>query len=96
MNDGNGFVFIRHSGDTTPSGFLALKSGNIREQRLAEVYPSHPTFVRLRQPTTFAGKCGLCPFQDLCGGSRSRMHALTGDAFGSDPTCVLNRLRALR
>jgi radical SAM protein with 4Fe4S-binding SPASM domain len=88
VNDGNGFVFISHTGEICPSGFLPLVCGNIREQRLAEVYRTHPTFLRLRQPASFAGKCGRCPFQQLCGGSRSRTHALTGNAFGSDPTCV--------
>jgi radical SAM protein with 4Fe4S-binding SPASM domain len=88
VNDGNGFVFISHTGDVCPSGFLPLACGNIRDQRLAEVYRSHPTFVRLRQPVTYVGKCGRCTFQDRCGGSRSRTYAMTGDAFGSDPTCV--------
>lgn len=88
VNDGNGFVFISHTGDICPSGFLPLVGGNIRNRRLAEVYRTDPTFVRLRQPATFDGKCGRCQYQVLCGGSRSRTHALTGDAFASDPTCV--------
>lgn len=88
VNDGNGFVFISHTGDVCPSGFLPLVCGNIRHRRLAEIYRTHPTFLRLRNPACYAGKCGRCPFQTLCGGSRSRTYALTGDAFGSDPTCV--------
>lgn len=88
VNDGNGFVFISHTGDICPSGFLPVVCGNVREQRVAEVYRDHPLFVRLRQPASFSGKCGRCEFNTICGGSRSRTHALTGDAFGSDPTCV--------
>jgi radical SAM protein with 4Fe4S-binding SPASM domain len=88
VNDGNGFVFVNHLGEVCPSGFLPLACGNIRDQRLSAIYRSHPTFVRLRQPAGYTGKCGRCPFQDRCGGSRSRTYALTGDAFGSDPTCV--------
>jgi len=88
VNDGNGFVFISHTGDICPSGFLPLVCGNVRTQRLSAIYRHHPTFVRLRQPAHFTGKCGRCEFQTICGGSRSRTYALTGDPFGSDPTCV--------
>jgi radical SAM protein len=88
VNDGNGFVFIGHTGEICPSGFLPIVCGNIREQRLADVYRTNPVFRRLRRPTTFTGKCARCDFNHLCGGSRSRTYALTGDAFGSDPTCV--------
>ena len=88
VNDGNGFVFISHTGDICPSGFLPLVCGNVRQDDLATVYRDHPTFRRLRLPDELTGKCGRCPFNRGCGGSRSRTHALTGDAFGSDPTCV--------
>jgi radical SAM protein with 4Fe4S-binding SPASM domain len=88
VNDGNGFVFVSHTGDIHPSGFLPLPCGNVRRDALADIYRTHPTFVRLRDPDAFAGKCGHCPYNRLCGGSRSRTYALTGDAFGSDPTCV--------
>jgi radical SAM protein with 4Fe4S-binding SPASM domain len=87
VNDGNGFVFVSATGDICPSGFLPLVCGNIRTGSLAEVYRRHPTFVRLREPDGFGGKCGACPYRRLCGGSRSRTHALTGDAFAADPTC---------
>lgn len=79
---------VSHIGDICPSGFLPLTCGNVRHDDLATVYRDHPTFRRLRSPDAFGGKCGQCPFNRVCGGSRSRTHALTGDAFASDPTCV--------
>jgi radical SAM protein with 4Fe4S-binding SPASM domain len=88
VNDGNGFVFISHTGEICPSGFLPLVAGNVRTHDLAEVYRHDPLFTRLRQPETFTGKCGACEYNVICGGSRSRTWALTGDAFASDPTCV--------
>ncbi|MBN8524134.1 MAG: radical SAM protein [Planctomycetes bacterium] len=88
VNDGNGFVFVSHIGDICPSGFLPLACGNVRHDDLATVYRDHQTFRRLRTPDKLSGKCGRCPFNRVCGGSRSRTHALTGDAFASDPTCV--------
>ncbi len=88
VNDGNGFLFVSHVGDLQPSGFLAERLGNIRQDDPIDLYRSHPTLKRLRQPETFAGKCGPCSFARLCGGSRARTWALTGDAFAEDPTCV--------
>lgn len=88
VNDGNGFLFIDHIGNIQPSGFLPMTCGNVRDRSLAEMYRQHPTFVALRAADDFDGKCGVCEFNILCGGSRSRTYALTGDAFGSDPTCL--------
>jgi radical SAM protein with 4Fe4S-binding SPASM domain len=88
VNDGNGFVFISHTGAICPSGFLPIEAGNVRTHSLSTVYRHHDLFTRLRQPKTFTGKCGHCEFNDRCGGSRSRTYAITGDAFASDPTCV--------
>jgi radical SAM protein with 4Fe4S-binding SPASM domain len=92
VNDGNGFVFVAHDGTIAPSGFLPMACGNVRTHRLADVYRHDPTFLRLRRPQTFSGKCGHCEFNTVCGGSRSRTWALTGDPFGSDPTCLYQPL----
>jgi len=88
VNDGKGVVFVDHVGDVYPSGFLPLHCGNVRRCDLAQIYRGDPLLRRLRQPETFAGKCGRCEYRELCGGSRSRAYAGTGDAFGSDPTCA--------
>lgn len=88
VNDGKGIVFVGHRGEVHPSGFLPLRCGNVRERPLAEIYRHHPVFRRLRDPDALGGKCGRCEYRHLCGGSRSRAHALTGDAFASDPTCL--------
>lgn len=88
INDGNGFIFVAHDGTISPSGFMPIALGNVREQRLADVYREHPLLRDLRDPSRYAGKCGHCPFNDRCGGSRSRSWALTGDPLASDPTCV--------
>ena len=88
VNDGNGFMFISHIGDVYPSGLLPFKAGNIREQPLAEIYRESPIFKDLRNPDGFKGKCGVCEFRHVCGGSRSRAYALTGDYLESDPSCI--------
>jgi AdoMet-dependent heme synthase len=88
LNDGKGFVFISHQGEVFPSGFLPLAAGNIRTQPLADIYRNAPLFKQLRDTSNLKGKCGQCEFREICGGSRSRAYALTGDPFESDPSCV--------
>jgi radical SAM protein len=87
VRDGNGIVFVSHSGDVYPSGFLPLAAGNVRRDSLVDVYRSSELFVRLRDTGRLHGKCGRCPFREICGGSRARAYAHTGDPMASDPLC---------
>jgi radical SAM protein len=88
IRDGNGVAFVSHTGDVQPSGFLPVRAGNVRGDSLVRLYRHAPVFVRLRDPDAFRGKCGYCPFRQLCGGSRARAFAHTGDYLGSDPLCA--------
>ncbi|WP_210366079.1 TIGR04053 family radical SAM/SPASM domain-containing protein [Bacillus sp. REN3] len=88
VNDGNGFVFVSHTGDVMPSGLLPLVGGNVRERPLAEIYRESRIFKDLRSPDNYKGKCGVCEFRYVCGGSRSRTYAVTGDYMESEPFCV--------
>lgn len=88
VNDGNGFVFISHTGDVMPSGLLPLVCGNVREQNLADIYRESIIFKELRNPDNYKGKCGVCEYRYVCGGSRSRTYAVTGDYLDSEPFCV--------
>jgi radical SAM protein with 4Fe4S-binding SPASM domain len=88
VNDGKGILFISHTGDVQPSGFLNLVGGNIRSRSLADIYRNSDVFIRVRDYTELKGKCGFCEFKSICGGSRSRAYALTGDPMRSDPFCV--------
>lgn len=88
VNDGNGFVFISHIGDVYPSGFLPVSGGNVRKQSLVEIYRDSPMFRALRNPDGYHGKCGWCEFRYICGGSRARAYAVTGDYLESEPFCV--------
>ena len=92
VSDGKGVVFIAHKGDVQPSGFLNLIGGNIRTEALAQIYRSSPVFRQIRDYSQIKGKCGVCEFRFVCGGSRSRAYALTGDPMQSDPYCVYQPL----
>ena len=88
INDGKGFVFISHLGEVFPSGFLPISAGNVRRQSLAELYRHSPLFTSLRDTSNLKGKCGVCEFREVCGGSRARAYALTGDLFAEEPCCT--------
>lgn len=88
VNDGNGFVFISHTGDVMPSGLLPLVGGNVRDKSLADIYRESTLFKDLRSPDKYKGKCGVCEYRYVCGGSRSRTYAVTGDYMESEPFCV--------
>lgn len=88
INAGNGFVFISRRGDVFPSGFLPLGAGNVRERSLVEIYRDAPLFRDLRDTAKYGGRCGLCEFVGVCGGSRSRAYAVTGDPLAEEPFCT--------
>ena len=85
--DGKGIVFIAYDGEVYPAGFLPHGLGNIRTKSIASIYQDNPLLVQIRS-SNFSGRCGYCEYADLCGGSRARAFAATGDALGEDPACA--------
>lgn len=85
--DGKGVLFISHTGDIQPSGFLPLTAGNVRTDQPAELYRHHPLFTTLRNDDALGGKCGQCEFRKICGGSRARAYGSTGDMMAAEPLC---------
>jgi radical SAM protein len=92
VNAGNGFLFVSHRGEIYPSGFLPLLAGNVRRDRLADVYRDSPIFRVLRMPDLLKDRCGLCQYREICGGSRSRAYALSGDLLACEPWCAYQPL----
>ena len=88
VNSGKGFLFISHQGEVFPSGFLPIGVGNVRDSRLVSLYRESELFRELRSPELLKGICGHCEFNRVCGGSRSRAYALTGDYLAADPWCA--------
>jgi len=96
INDGKGFVFISHLGEVYPSGFLPASGGNVRRQSLSDIYRESPLFRSLRDSKNLKGKCGECEYREVCGGSRARSYAMTGDMFAEEPCCVYQPKATLR
>jgi len=84
--DGNGIVFVAYDGEVYPAGFLPHPLGNVRAYPIAQIYRDDPLLRRIRA-TDFTGRCGRCEYADMCGGSRARAFAASGDPLGEDPAC---------
>jgi radical SAM protein len=87
VNDGRGFMFISHRGEVMPSGFLPISAGCVPEESAVRLYREAPLFRELRDPSALRGKCGRCEYREVCGGSRARAFAVSGDHLAADPSC---------
>ncbi|MDG6920081.1 MAG: TIGR04053 family radical SAM/SPASM domain-containing protein [Nitrososphaerota archaeon] len=88
--DGDGIVFVGHDGTIYPGGLLPVPLGNVAKDDLATVYRTDPLLKKIRG-RAFSGPCGSCGYSGVCGGSRARAYARSGDPLGSDPACVFSQ-----
>jgi radical SAM protein with 4Fe4S-binding SPASM domain len=84
----NNYLYISHTGEVSVSPFLPLTAGNVRYQPLSTVHRYGELFAAVRDEVNLKGKCGRCEFKTVCGGSRARAFAVSGDLFASDPLCA--------
>ena len=87
ITDGRGIMFISHNGSIYPAGFLPLECGRFPQDSVVDVYQNHPTFKALQNPDNYKGICGRCEYRYVCGGSRARAFAVTGDPLEAEPDC---------
>jgi radical SAM protein len=88
VGDGKGVMFVSHIGEIYPAGFLPLVCGRFPDDNVVDVYQNHPTFRMLRDPEQLKGICGVCEYRYVCGGSRARAYAVTGDPMAAEPDCA--------
>jgi AdoMet-dependent heme synthase len=94
VGDGKGIMFVSHTGEIFPAGFLPLCCGRVPQDSVIDVYQNHPVFRALRDPDGFKGRCGVCEYRHVCGGSRARAFALTGDFLETDSDCCYEPKRS--
>jgi radical SAM protein with 4Fe4S-binding SPASM domain len=80
-------LFVSHTGDIQPSACLPLSTAHVREDTVTAAYRRSRLFRALRDPSRLEGKCGACGFRHVCGGSRARAFAMTGNFLAADPAC---------
>lgn len=87
VNDGKGVMFVSHTGSIHPTGFLPVLCGVFPAQSVVTVYQESPVFKDLRNSERLQGKCGVCEFRNVCGGSRARAFAVAGNMYAQEPDC---------
>ncbi len=84
---GSSVCFISSKGDVQPCGYLPIKTGNILDSTLEQIWGDSEVFQNLRSPQTLKGKCNPCAYRKICQGCRARAYAETQDYLSEDPDC---------
>jgi radical SAM protein with 4Fe4S-binding SPASM domain len=85
---GKSALFVDECGNVYPSAQLPIHLGNVRKDAIAAIYRQSPVLRELRDAALLKGKCGFCELRRVCGGSRARAFAASGDHLGPDPACA--------
>ena len=80
---------LEPNGDVTPCVFMPIKLGNLKEDRLLDIWSSSEVLSKLRVRETIEG-CGRCEHRYICGGCRARAYGYYGDVLAPDPGCPYN------
>jgi radical SAM protein with 4Fe4S-binding SPASM domain len=87
---GRCYCSIQPNGDVTPCVYMSsLKVGSLKQNTFADIWECE-TFRILRDRTDRGDHCGVCDFQNFCGGCRARAFAYTEDLTAGDPGCLYN------
>ncbi|KPK82919.1 MAG: hypothetical protein AMJ81_08920 [Phycisphaerae bacterium SM23_33] len=62
---GVGVIFVSHSGEVFPCGYLPVSCGSILERDLAGIWENSEVLRRLRDYDLLTGKCGRCEFKTV-------------------------------
>jgi len=85
---GSGIIFVGHSGDVFPCGYLPVNCGNILQTSIEKIWTGNVDLARMRDTNQLKGKCGVCGYRGVCGGCRARAFAATGDYMQAEPMCT--------
>lgn len=85
--EGGEVLYIAADGTALPLAELPLVLGNVRHDDVVDLFRDAPVLCALRDPQRLKGACRVCEFVYVCGGSRARAHAATGDLMAPDPGC---------
>jgi len=85
---GRFYCAVSPEGNVQPCVFLPITVGNLKTEKLEDIWFNSPVFKDLRDRENLKGRCGRCEFKYVCGGCRARAFAYHNDYLMSDPGCV--------
>lgn len=80
---------ITANGTVLPCVLLPLPIGNIRNNRLKDIWQNSHIIQKLQNRDNLKGFCGICSQKNRCGGCRAVAFARQGDYLDTDPRCWL-------
>lgn len=85
---GRFYCAISPEGDVQPCVFMPLVVGNLKTEKLADIWFTSQVFKDLRDRQNLKGRCSKCEYKYVCGGCRARALAYHDDYLMSDPGCI--------
>jgi radical SAM protein with 4Fe4S-binding SPASM domain len=85
----NGYITILPNGDVIPCMLLQTILGNVKKDRLADIWINSQVLKDLRDRALLKGECKTCDHAVTCSGCRGRAYEVTGDYLATDPGCFL-------
>ena len=85
---GRFYCAISPEGDVQPCVFMPLVVGNLKKERLKDIWFNSSVFKDLRDREKLKGRCGKCEYKFVCGGCRARAFSYHDDYLMSDPGCI--------
>ncbi|MCS7132100.1 MAG: radical SAM protein [Aigarchaeota archaeon] len=82
------YLALQPDGTVTPCVFLPMPVGNLRKDRLREIWEKNKVINDLKNKDLLKQPCGSCKFKYICGGCRARAYAYFGDYLAPDPGCL--------
>jgi radical SAM protein with 4Fe4S-binding SPASM domain len=61
----------------------------VKNESIVDVYRNSKLLKMIRL-SMFKGRCGVCEYRYVCGGSRARAFTVRGDILDEDPACIYN------
>lgn len=89
---------IMSNGVVTPCDLIQFYAGNVRLQKLSEIWNNSPVFKTFRDfdQEKLEGACGNCDYKVTCGGCRALAFLFHGNFYEEDPTCWRAHKKVLR
>jgi len=82
------YCAISPEGNLQPCVFMPLIVGNLKTERIADIWFNSQVFKDLRDREKLKGRCSKCEYKYVCGGCRARAFAYHDDFLMSDPGCI--------
>ena len=84
---GQTIAFIDSRGNVQPCSYFPVFAGNVREQSFREIWDNSELFSKLRDFSSYEGRCGSCEYINVCGGCRARADAVYENFLAEEPFC---------